>query len=177
MEDFSGVIENLAFNSFLRFCLVIFPLSFVRRIVDYLLGKASCSVSFLTGPNTPVYFDGKMAKLMTFWTPKPNGSGVALSLATHANQLRLGAVVHQKQQCDPSFLLTAFQREVEDLSKHLSQRTLPSHLRWRAKQQLQMEDREDRNRNTSEEVVWNLVSFPVRWCHSLLLISLEYVVL
>ena len=90
---------------------------------------------------------------MTFWSPRPNGHGVALSLATHANQLRLGAVVHQSQQCDPTFLMTAFQSEVENLSKHLAQRTLPSHLRWRAKQQLQMDNVEDRNRNTSEPAV------------------------
>ena len=138
MEDFTSMIEGFAFYGFLRSCLILFPLSLVRRLVDFLLGKSTCTVTFLSGPNTPVYFNGKMAKYMTFWSPRPNNTGLSLSIATYGNNVRLGAVFHQNQPCDPSVLLTEFQKEVENLSKHLSQRTLPSHLRWRARQQVAM---------------------------------------
>ncbi|KAK3731547.1 hypothetical protein QZH41_011151, partial [Actinostola sp. cb2023] len=149
MEDLTAMIEGFAFHGFLRFCLVLFPLSIVRRVVDFILNKASCSVTFVSGPNTPVYFNGKMAKYMTFWDPRPNGTGLSVSITTYANHVRLGAVFHQSQPCDPTLLLTEFQKEVENLSRHLSQRTLPSHLRWRARQQLQIpfDEREDRNAN------------------------------
>ncbi|KXJ14224.1 uncharacterized protein LOC110239221 [Exaiptasia diaphana] len=153
MEDFNSMIEGFAFFAFLRFCLILFPLSLARRVVDFLLGKASCTVTFLSGPNTPVYFNGKMAKYMTFWEPKPNSSGLSLSIATYGNHVRLGAVFHQEQPCDPQLLLTEFQKEVENLSKHLSQRTLPSHLRWRARQQILMQQDEKEGSCSDEPAV------------------------
>lgn len=147
MDDFSSTIEGFAFFSFFRFCLILFPLSIARRILDFLLGKASCTVTFLTGPNTPLYFNGKMAKYMTFWDHKPNHSGLSLTIATYANHVRLGAVFHEGSPVDPKILLQEFEKEIENLAKHLSQRTLPSHLRWRARQQIlmQADDREGKN--------------------------------
>ncbi|EDO30538.1 predicted protein [Nematostella vectensis] len=141
MDTFSSVIERHALHAFLKFVLLILPISFARRFVDYTAGKSSCTVTYIAGPNTPVYLNGKMAKLMTILSPRITGQGLSLSLVTHANQVRLGIVAHQRLPCDPKILLNDFQREIDELHKHLSNRTLPSHLRVRARQQVQIDER------------------------------------
>ena len=87
----------------------------------------------IPGPTTPVYLNGKMAKMMACWAPRKTENGFSVVITNHGGQIRLGLVTHHSQMDDSSLLLAEFEREIEDLANHLGKRSLPSHLRWRLK--------------------------------------------
>lgn len=68
---------------------------------------------------------------------------MAFSLVSHGGQVRLGLLAYHPQPCDPKLLLSGFEREVGRLAKHLENRTVPSHSRWRARHAKQMEKKEE----------------------------------
>lgn len=144
IDKFSFTLESIIIYGFIKLCLLLFPLSTVRRLINYLINKVSCTVTQIPGPNMPVYLNGKMSKMMTCWAPRKTESGLSISITNHGGQIHVGLVTHHLQINDPSLLLTEFEREVADLSNHLGKRALPSHLRWRLKmdQRVNGEERE-----------------------------------
>lgn len=133
IDKFSFTLESVIIYGFIKLCLLLFPLSVVRRLINYLINKVSCTVTQIPGPNMPVYLNSKMTKMMTCWTPRKTESGLSISITNHGGQIYVGLVTHHPQINDPSLLLEEFEREVADLVSHLGKRALPSHLRWRLK--------------------------------------------
>ncbi|KAJ7337909.1 hypothetical protein OS493_008068 [Desmophyllum pertusum] len=133
IDKFSFTLESVIIYGFIKLCLLLFPLSVVRRLINYLINKVSCTVTQIPGPNMPVYLNSKMTKMMTCWTPRKTESGLSISITNHGGQIYVGLVTHHPQINDPSLLLAEFEREVADLVSHLGKRALPSHLRWRLK--------------------------------------------
>lgn len=133
IDKFSFSLESIIMYGFIKLCLLLFPLSTVRRLINYLINKVSCTVTQIPGPNMPVFLNGKMAKMMTCWTPRKTESGLSISITNHGGQIHVGLVTHHSQINDPALLLTEFEREVANLGNHLGKRALPSHLRWRLK--------------------------------------------
>lgn len=130
---FSFSLESIITYGFIKLCLLLFPLSAVRRLINYLINKAPCTVTQIPGPNTPVYLNGKMATVMACCTPRKTGSGLSICLTHHGGKVHLGLVGQDSQINDASVVVAEFEREVDDLVKHLGKRALPSHLRWRYK--------------------------------------------
>ena len=116
------------------------------------MSKVSCNLVYLGGPDVPLYFNGKMAKLMTLWVPRMSESGMAFSLVSHGNHVRLGLVAYHPLPCDPKFLVRNFEREVQLLAKHLENRTTPSQ-RWRSRQARQARSKEDTEEENLDEAV------------------------
>jgi len=147
VDKFSFTLESIIIYGFIKLCLLLFPLSFVRRIIDYLINKVSCTVTQIPGPNTPVYLNGKMAKTMACWTPRKTDRGLSICITNHGGQIHLGLVTHHSQINDSAVFLAEFEREVADLASHLGKRALPSHLRWRLRMDQRVnegaEERED----------------------------------
>ena len=125
----------------------------MRRLINYLIGKVSCTVTQIPGPNTPVYLNGKMAKMMACWTPRRNGRGLSICITNHGGKIHLGLVTHHSQISDSSVLLAEFEREVADLANHLGKRALPSHLRWRLKLDQQVNEVAEEREIAEEEAV------------------------
>lgn len=133
VDNFSFSLESIITYGFIKLCLLLFPLSAVRRLINYLINKAPCTVTQIPGPNTPVYLNGKMATVMACCTPRKTGSGLSICLTHHGGKVHLGLVGQDSQINDASVVVAEFEREVDDLVKHLGKRALPSHLRWRYK--------------------------------------------
>ena len=114
-------------------CSVLCPSRVARSLVEFLVGKASCSVSYILGPTAPLYLNGKMVKLMTFWPARLSKAELSLSFLTHGKQLRFGMISSAENMSNPKVLLLEFEKEIVKLALHLSSRTVPSHLRMRAK--------------------------------------------
>ena len=133
MSTLGCVLEKVILWGFTKLCSVLLPARVVRSLVEFLIGKSSCTVTYVPGPTAPLYLNGKMAKLMTVWSPRPGKSGLSLSITTHGHQLRLGMISSTENTNDPKLLLLEFEKEVVKLALHLGSRTLPSHLRMRAK--------------------------------------------
>lgn len=133
IDKFSFSLESIIMYGFIKLCLLLFPLSTVRRLINYLINKVSCTVTQIPGPNMPVFLNGKMSKMMTCWTPRKTESGLSISITNHGGQIYVGLVTHHSQINDPALLLAEFEREVANLGNHLGKRALPSHLRWRLK--------------------------------------------
>lgn len=152
VDKFSFTLESTIMYGFIKLCLLLFPLSVVRRLINYLLNKVSCTVTRIPGPNMPVYLNGKMTKMMACWTPRKTQNGFSVSITNHSGQIYVGLVTKPSQMNDPSLLLAEFEREVADLGNHLGKRALPSHLRWRLKvdQQLVNAVNEEREREAAE---------------------------
>ncbi|CAH3144805.1 unnamed protein product [Pocillopora meandrina] len=152
VDKFSFTLESTIMYGFIKLCLLLFPLSVVRRLINYLLNKVSCTVTRIPGPNMPVYLNGKMTKMMACWTPRKTQNGFSVSITNHSGQIYVGLVTKHSQMNDPSLLLAEFEREVADLGNHLGKRALPSHLRWRLKvdQQLVNAVNEEREREAAE---------------------------
>ena len=102
----------------------------------------------------PVFLNGKMAKMMTCWTPRKTDSGLSISITNHGGQIRVGLVTHHSQINDPALLLAEFEREVANLGNHLGKRSLPSHLRWRIKMDQRVNEVVDDREVLEEETVW-----------------------
>lgn len=107
----------------------------------------------IPGPNTPVYLNGKMAKMMACWTPRKTENGLSICLTQHGGQVHLGLVSHHSQINNCSLLIAEFEREVADLVSHLGKRALPSHLRWRYKLTNQQSNEVFEDREAMEEAV------------------------
>ncbi|PFX32081.1 uncharacterized protein LOC111321353 [Stylophora pistillata] len=159
IDNFSFTLESTIMYGFIKLCLLLFPLSVVRSLINYLLNKVSCTVTQIPGPNMPVYMNGKMTKMMTCWTPRKTQNGLSVSITNHSGQIYVGLVTRHSQINDPSLLLADFEREVADLGNHLGKRALPSHLRWRLKvdQQLVNAVNEERERGEREALENELV--------------------
>ena len=153
IDKFSFTLESIIIYGFIKLCLLLFPLSTVRRLINYLINKVSCTVTQIPGPNTPVYLNGKMAKMMSCWTPRKTESGLSISITNHGGQIHVGLVTHHSQINDPSLLLVEFEREVADLGNHLGKRALPSHLRWRLKMDQRVNEVVEDREVSSEETV------------------------
>ncbi|XP_067039058.1 uncharacterized protein [Acropora muricata] len=153
VANFSFALESYIIYGFIKLCLLIFPLSAVRRLINFLINKAPCTVTQIPGPNTPVYLNGKMAKMMACWTPRKTENGLSICLTHHGGQVHLGLVSHHSQINNCSLLIAEFEREVADLVSHLGKRALPSHLRWRYKLTNQQSNEVFEDREAMEEAV------------------------
>lgn len=153
VANFSFALESYIIYGFIKLCLLIFPLSAVRRLINFLINKAPCTVTQIPGPNTPVYLNGKMAKMMACWTPRKTENGLSICLTHHGGQVHLGLVSHHSQINNCSLLIAEFEREVADLVSHLGKRALPSHLRWRYKLTNQQSNEVFEDREALEEAV------------------------
>ncbi|KAK2565198.1 hypothetical protein P5673_011127 [Acropora cervicornis] len=123
----------------------------MRRLINFLINKVPCTVTQIPGPNTPVYLNGKMAKMMACWTPRKTENGLSICLTHHGGQVHLGLVSHHSQINNCSLLIAEFEREVADLVSHLGKRALPSHLRWRYKLTNQQSNEVFEDREAMEE--------------------------
>ncbi|KAL9984675.1 hypothetical protein ACROYT_G006999 [Oculina patagonica] len=153
IDKFSFTLESIIIYGFIKLCLLLFPLSTVRRLINNLINKVSCTVTQIPGPNMPVYLNGKMAKMMTSWTPRKTESGLSISITNHGGQIHVGLVTHHSQINDPTLLLAEFEREVTDLGDHLGKRALPSHLRWRLKMDQRVNEVVEEREALGEETV------------------------
>ena len=125
----------------------------MRRLINFLINKVPCTVTQIPGPNTPVYMNGKMAKMMACWTPRKTENGLSICLTHHGGQVHLGLVSHHSQINNCSLLIAEFEREVADLVSHLGKRALPSHLRWRYKLTNQQPNEVLEDREALEEAI------------------------
>lgn len=153
IDQFSFTLESIIISGFIKLCLLLFPMSVGRRLANHLINKVSCTVTQIPGPNTPVYLNGKMAKMMACWTPRKTENGLSICITNHGGQIRLGLVTHHPQINDSSLFLAEFEKEVANLAGHLEKRALPSHLRWRIKMDQQVNEFEEGRENMAEEAV------------------------
>lgn len=77
--------------------------------------KASCVLTNVPGPKTPLYFCGKEIKNIMFWVPRSGAIGLGISIFSYNGKVAVGVASDKGLMPDPEKLLEGFEQELEEL--------------------------------------------------------------
>ncbi|XP_013388081.1 uncharacterized protein LOC106157124 isoform X2 [Lingula anatina] len=103
----------------------ILPLKLSNILQDIIIGKTSCIVSNLPGPNQKMKVATKEVKSIVYWTPTRSSVGLSVSFFTYGNDIRVGILADEAVVPDPKLLAKYLSQQINSLESMVANRRLP----------------------------------------------------
>lgn len=120
MDQLKRSVEPVATFGIVNVMLKTLPFRWSAGLIDFFANKCTCVLSNVPGPQKPLYLAGRRLRAMLFWVPQRATVGIGVSLISFDGSLRMGVLADSRLVAEPSTLVEAFEAEVEELRRSLS---------------------------------------------------------